>query len=313
MTDSPHFRRRDYLAPRHWPVWLGLGMLRVLVALPLPLQVRIGGALGRALGRLVGRRRQVAAANIELCFPQLSTNEKRRLLRAHLAALGQGLIELAMTWWAGDARLRRLSRVEGLENLAAALAQGRGVILLTGHFTCMEIASHMLALRAPYHAMYRRQSMALVDALVRRARESRSPRVFVREDPRSMIRSLREGAAVWYAPDQNYGAQHAVFVDFFGVPAATITTTSRFARSTGAAVVPYFPRRLPGAQGYVIEVLPALEGFPSGDDAADTRRINALLETQIAKAPEQYLWAHRRFKTRPPDMPDPYRSRPDWL
>lgn len=280
-----------------------------MAALPFPWQLAIGGQTGRWIGRVARRRRRIAEINLQLCFPELLPTQRADLLGAHFAALGIGLFETAMAWWAPDDKLRRLARVEGLEHLQQALDRGKGVILLTGHFTPLELGARFITWHQPFHALYRPHKNPLYEAVMHRERERRSRLPpLAREDLRGLLRAFKQARAVWYAPDQNHGIRNSVFVPFFGIPTCTITATSRLAALSGAAVVPYFPRRLPGARGYEVVIVPALEDFPSGDITADTRRINELLEHYIRKAPEQYLWVHRRFKTRPPGQPGYYDS-----
>lgn len=306
---SPSTRRFhwQYLAPRYWPIWLGLGLMKLMAALPFPWQVAMGGQIGRWIGKAARRRRRIAKINLELCFPELSPRQRSELLDAHFAALGIGLFETAMAWWAPDEKLRGLARVEGIEHLQRALDRGKGVILLTGHFTTLELGARFITWHQPFHAMYRSHKNLLYEAVMRRERERRSRfPPLPHEDLRGLLRAFRKGRAVWYAPDQNHGGRNSVFVPFFGIPACTITATSRLAALSGAAVVPYFPRRLPGTNGYEVVILPALDNFPSGDVVEDTRRINEMLEQHIRQVPEQYLWVHRRFKTRPPGSPSLY-------
>jgi Kdo2-lipid IVA lauroyltransferase/acyltransferase len=302
-------RRFDwrFLAPRYWPIWLGLGLMKVMATLPFHWQLAIGGRIGRWFGQFSSRRRRIAATNLMLCFPDWTAARRAAVLEAHFATLGIGLFEIAMAWWASDDTLHRLARVEGAEYLQRALDRGKGVILLTGHFTTLELGARFMTLLQPLHAMYRPHKNPLFESAQRQQREWRCQLPPLRhEDLRGLLRAFRQGHAVWYAPDQNHGPRNSLFVPFFGVPACTITATSRLAALSGAAVVPYFPRRLPGASGYEVVILPALERFPSGDLVADTRRINELLEQQIRRMPEQYLWVHRRFKTRPPGSPGVY-------
>jgi KDO2-lipid IV(A) lauroyltransferase len=294
-----------FLAPRYWGTWLGLGLLRLIHWLPYAAQLRIGAGLGALLGRLLGKRRRIAARNLELCFPELSPAERADLLNRHMRALGMGLPETAMSWWATNEHLIEMAEVRGVEHLQQAQLRGRGVILVTGHFTTMELAAHILFQHAEFDAMYRPMKNRLMDAMVERARRVRGNAVFSREDVRTMLRALKRGHAVWFGPDQDYGRRHSVFAKFFGVTAATITSTARFADLSGAAVVPFFPQRLPDGR-YLIEVFPALEDFPSGDAMANAQRINDLIEAQVRKVPEQYLWLHRRFKTRPEGEPRLY-------
>ena len=306
MSEAPGHRLAALLAPRTWPTWAGLGALRLVHALPYRWQLALGSAVGDLLYRFMPARREVARINLALCFPQLDAQARTRVLRGHFRSIGMSMAELAMSWWGNDARMTPLAEIEGIEHLQGALAAGRGVILLTGHFTTMELCSHILSAAAPFDAMYRPMRNAAMDWVVKRARDRRrNTTIFARDDIRAMIKSLKSGHAVWYGPDQDYGREHSVFAPFFGVPAATITSTARFARMTGAAVVPYFPSRLPDGR-YRIRVLPALEAFPTGDELADATRINALVEAAIVDCPEQYLWIHRRFKTRPEGMERPY-------
>jgi len=288
-----------FLAPRHWPVWLGLGVVRLVAALPYRLQMGLGRVLGGLLPRLSARRRHIAATNLRIAFPELGEAERERLLAAHFRSLGMGMVETAMAWWSSDRQLAPLARVEGLEHLQAALARGHGVLLLSAHFTSLEIGGRLLSLHAPFHVTYRRHETPLFEEVMRRARERNFERAIPREDVRGFIRSLKGGHAVWYAPDQNYGHKHSVFAPFFGTVCATNTGTSRLAKLSAAPVVPYFPRRLADGSGYVLHILPPLAGFPSGDPVADAARINGLIEAEVRLAPEQYLWIHRRYKDRP--------------
>jgi KDO2-lipid IV(A) lauroyltransferase len=284
-------------------------MMWLMSAFPFRWQVTLGRGIGRLIGKMARSRRHIAWVNLQLCFPEMSAEAREKLLEEHFAALGISLFETATAWWAPDKKLRGLAKITGLEHLDQALARGKGVILMTGHFTTLELGARFITCHQPFHAMYRPHKNPLYEAVMRRERErqSRLP-VLTRDDIRGMLRGLKQGHAVWYAPDQNYGALNSVFVPFFGVPALTITATSRLARMSGAAVVAYFPKRLPGVAGYQVTVLPALDDFPGADPAADALRINRLFEGYIRQAPEQYLWVHRRFKTRPPGCPNPYRN-----
>ncbi len=288
-----------FLAPRFWPVWLGLGLIRLIAVLPYGVQMASGRLLGRLIKAASRRRRMIASTNLRLCFPELDEAQRRDLLDRHFDSLGQGMVETAMAWWTPDQALRRLAHVEGLEHLRNALARGKGVLLLSAHFTSLEIGGRLLSLFVPFHVTYRRHENELFETVMRAARERNFERAIPREDVRGFLRSLKTGHAVWYAPDQNYGHKHSVFAPFFGEVCATNTGTSRLARISGAPVVPYFPRRRDDGSGYVLHILPPLEDFPSGDDAADAARINRLIEDEIRLAPEQYLWIHRRFKDRP--------------
>ena len=213
-----------------------------------------------------------------------------------------------MAWWAPDWKLAGRSTVVGLEHLDAAQADG-GVILLTGHFTTLELGARFLAMHRPFHAMYRPLNNRVFDVTTTRAREQRSQRPSVpKRDLKALIRTLRAGGAVWYGPDQTQlTGRNAEFVDFFGIPTLTITATSRLAQMGRAKVVPFYPMRLPGGR-YVVVIHPALEPFPGESPTIDARAINESLEEAIRLVPEQYFWVHRRFKKRPAGSQDLYRK-----
>ena len=295
------------LHPRHWPAWAAAGLLRASVALPQPARLSLGRTLGRIAWQAAGGRRRVAEANLRLCLPELDGGARRILVRRHFEAAATGVLEAALAWWGDPRRLLALAEPEGLEHLERLRRQGRGALVLTAHFTTLEIAAHLLSLLHPGRAVYRPLRSPVFDRIMRaaRARRVENGQVIERGDVRALLRALREGAAVWYAPDQDHGIHHGVFAPFFGVPAATVTATSRLARATGAAVVPYHPERTPEGR-YRLLIEPPLEDFPGPDPAADAARINALIEGWVRRVPEQYLWTHRRFKTRPEGMPDPY-------
>lgn len=272
--------------------------MRIAAILPVGWALALGGALGRRFGWIARRRRRIAAINLKLCFPELSDRQRRRLLDEHFAALGRAAFETALAWWASDERLKPWVRIEGQEHLERALASRRGVILLTGHFTTLEIGACFMTFYFTFHAMYRPHANPLYQNFMRRARERRTRMpALTRDDLRGMLRALREGHAVWYAPDQNYG-KNSVFAPFFGVPAYTITATARLAKTSRALIVPYFPERLADGR-YRVTILPPLEDFPGADVVAAVARVNKLIEDGARRVPEQYLWVHRRFKTRP--------------
>lgn len=252
------------------------------------------------------RRRHIAAVNLNLCFPELDEHQRALLLKKHFASLGMGLVETAMSWWTSDARMRKLARIEGLEHLQKALQQGRGVILLSAHFTNLEIGTHLLAIHTRFHAMYRAHKNPLFDTIMRRAREARCEKAIPSDDVRGMLNSLKQNIPVWYASDQNYGLKHSLFVPFFGIPAATNPSPVRLARLSGAPLVPFMIQRREERHDYLITLLPALQGIPSDNTHHDMLRISQLIETQVRKAPEQYLWVHRRFKDRPTGEPSLY-------
>lgn len=299
MSAATDTRLRHLLAPRYWAMWLQLGIVRMVCLLPYRAVMAAGRLLGRAAMPLLGERRRIALRNIELCFPDLDAARREALLRRHFQSLGMAVFEIGLTWWASDRKLDGLAHFEGLEHIDEVLSKGRGVILLSAHFTALEICGRMLARRVPLHAVYRPHRNPLLNEVMRRGRERSAEGTIRKDDIRQMIRALRDNIPVWYAPDQAYSGKGSELVPLFDIPSQTNTATSRLARMTGAAVLPFLPYREPDGSGYRIVVGAALEDFPSGDDINDTRRFHKLVERRIREVPEQYLWIHRRFKNIP--------------
>ncbi|UVJ42831.1 lipid A biosynthesis lauroyl acyltransferase [Pseudomonas sp. LS1212] len=308
--DRPRFKR-SFLHPRFWPLLLGLGLLWLIVQLPYRVLLRIGRGLGALMFCVAGERRRIAARNLELCFPQLPSVERQRLLKENFASTGIAFFEMAMSWWWPKARLARLAHIEGLEHLQAAARDGQGAILMAVHFTTLEIGAALLGQRHTIDGMYREHKNPLFDYIQRTGRERHNLESLAveREDVRGMLKLLRAGRAIWYAPDQDYGAKQSLFVPLFGIQAATVTATSKFARLGKARVIPFTQQRLADGSGYRLVIHAPLENFPGETEEADCLRINQWVEAAISECPEQYLWAHRRFKSRPPGAPKLYDKR----
>jgi KDO2-lipid IV(A) lauroyltransferase len=255
--------------------------------------------------RVAGKRRRIAARNLELCFPELAPAERETLLRENFASTGMAFFEMPISWWWPRERLSRLAHVRGLEHLQKAQEQKQGVILMSLHFTTLEIGAALLGQLHTIDGMYREHDNPVFDYIQRSGRERHNAdaTAIEREDVRAMLKVLRAGRAIWYAPDQDYGRKQSIFVPLFGIQAATVTATTKFARLGRAQVVPMTQRRLPGGKGYELVVHPPLEDFPGETEEADCLRINQWVERQVRACPEQYLWAHRRFKTRPEGEP----------
>lgn len=295
------------LGPRWWPTWLAIGIVRLLTGLPIRLQWALGSGLGRLAGLVARDRRNIVRANLRVCFPGMSPEAREKLTGDHFAALGRGLFETALAWFASDARLHPRFEIEGREHLDAALATGQGLLLLTGHFSTLEIGARIVCSKAglPFHAMYRPYNNALMDYFMHRWRERRSGRpALPREDLRRLVRALRDGGAIWYAPDQTLDPRMSVFAPFFGMPALSLTATARLARMGRARVLPFTPQRTAG--GWKVRFFPMIEDFPSGDDLEDATRINRALEEGIVQAMPEYFWIHKRFKRRLPGSPRIY-------
>lgn len=280
--------------------------MRTLSLFPYRVQLALGRRIGRLARHVAVRRRKIAERNIAACFPELDVDARERILRGHFESLGIGLAETALCWFADNRRLARLAQMEGLEHLRDALSAGHGVLMLSAHFTCLEMGARLLCLQTPLHVMYRKHENPLWEEILRRGRARHAEKVIQRTDVRGLIRSLRDNKAVWFAPDQAPRGKDRALVNFFSEPAHTNTATSRIAKITGAAVLPYFPERKEDGSGYRLIVGAPLENFPSGDAAADATLFNRIIEARVREVPEQYLWIHRRFKDRPPPLPDLY-------
>jgi Kdo2-lipid IVA lauroyltransferase/acyltransferase len=279
----------------------------MIARLPYPVQLILGGLLGKLMYWLMPERKRIARINIGLCFPELDESERNNLLKKNFKSLGIGIIELAMTWWGPGKRLRRLVQIEGIEHLQNALKKGKGALLLSAHFTTLEIGSRLITFYQPIAAMYRRYKNPLFGEILKRVRNNIFESAVLHSNVRGLVSCLKKNLPVWYAPDQNYQRRYCIFVPFFNIPTATITATSRIARLSGAEVIPFFQERLPGTKGYKLRILPALKDFPSGDDVADTTRINKLIEDEVRRLPEQYFWVHQRFKKMPDSMESRYK------
>ncbi|AZL67529.1 MULTISPECIES: lipid A biosynthesis lauroyl acyltransferase [Pseudomonas] len=305
--ERPRFRRQ-FLHPRFWALWLGLGLLWLVAQLPYRALLGLGRVLGALMYRAAGERRRIAARNLELCFPELSSDERQRLLKENFASTGIAFFEMAMSWWWPQARLARLAHIEGIEHLQAAQREGEGAILMAVHFTTLEIGAALLGQVHTIDGMYREHGNPVFDFIQRRGRERHNldSLAVERDDVRGMLKLLRKGRAIWYAPDQDYGMKQSIFVPLFGIPAATVTATSKFARLGKARVIPFTQKRLEDGSGYRLVVHPPLEGFPGETEEADCLRINQWVEGVLRECPEQYLWAHRRFKSRPEGEPRLY-------
>jgi KDO2-lipid IV(A) lauroyltransferase len=304
---SSRTRWRDALWwPTHWPSWIGVSILRGLARLPFGALRAIGRGLGALTVHLPGERRRVARRNIDACFPELDDDAREALLRASLRDLGMLFVEFAFAWFGSERALAKVAcTIDGLEHLEQCRRDGRGVLLVGAHFSHLELCARLVSQRIRIAGMYRVMDDAVFERAVLRARLRYAQAMFTKDDLRGTIRHLKRGGTVWYAPDQDMRGKDSVFVPFFGIEAATITATHHLARLSGAAVIPFFHRRNDDGS-YALRLEAPLTDFPGAGVAADTARVNACVERMVRAAPEQYLWVHKRFKTRPPGAPGVY-------
>ena len=286
------------------------GLAAGIARLPQSVLLAVGGALALLLSPFMRKRRRYARINLALCFPRLDARQRARLLRDNLRATVTGALELLRAWYAPSRSLQGLAEVEGLEHLRAATASGRGVLLFGGHITHSELAARLLqeVSGQPVHVVVRRNNHRCLEAMFDGARRRAFAGTIAKKDVRGLLRTLTQGGVVAYSADQNFNYQHA-FVPFFGLPAATLTATPDLARRGRAVVLPFWFHRDQNGR-YQLRVEAQWDGWPSNDPAADAARYMHELEHVVRQHPEQYLWVHRRFKTRPPGEPDVYRNAP---
>ncbi|MCK6376444.1 MAG: lipid A biosynthesis acyltransferase [Zoogloea sp.] len=290
-------------------------MSRILVALlwllhwlPLSVQAPIGRGLGKLLYWVIPARRKVTLTNLRLCFPALSEAERKALAKEHFALAGRSMIERGLAWFAPEARLRRLVRIDGEERLKALVDARQPVILLTPHFLGLDLGGTRMAISFNCVSIYARQKDPVIDRWLYHGRSRFGSQQLLRRDEsvRASIKAMKEIRPFYYLPDMDNGPHESIFVPFFGVPAATLSALPRLAKLGGAVVMPCITRMLPGGQGYVVELGEPWSDFPTADVDADVRRMNACIEDHIRTMPAQYYWVHRRFKTRPPGEPKIY-------
>ncbi|NIP19391.1 MAG: LpxL/LpxP family Kdo(2)-lipid IV(A) lauroyl/palmitoleoyl acyltransferase [Xanthomonadales bacterium] len=299
--------RRPSFAPRNWSGWIAVALFFLLGMLPQRVGIWLTEPLGPLLCRFATRRRKVAERNLERCLPELDEAERERILRGCFRSLARMIAETAWCWSPLRGRIKRIGQVHGLEHLFDAEEQGRGVLVLTSHNTCLEIGGCILGYTVQGRGVYRPMKNEVIEWYQnRRRRHYIEGGLIAKRDVRAMIRLLRNGGMLWYAPDQDFGPDQSVFAPFFGIQTATLLATYRLPKMTGCALVPMFPRYDRKRRRYDVYLYPALEDFPTDDPVADLSRINAVLERQVREEPEQYWWIHRRFKTRPEGEPPFY-------
>ena len=316
MTQTPGNKERKdaraddifhlaYLHPRYWLTWLGIGLSFIISLLPYRMILQLGRLLGRIVYRVARKRVHIARVNLQKCYPQLDASATEALLRKNFRSVGIGVMEVVIAWWWPRCRLESKVSYRGLEHLQA----GKGTILMVMHFTTIELAGRLITQRHSVDATYREHGNPVFEYIQRRLRHRFDPnsQLLGRRDVRGILRSLKGGRTVWYSPDQDYGIRNGLFVPFFGVEAATVTGTSRLAKSGNAQVVPMMVTRLDDAQGYEVCLYPPLADISSGDDYQDTLQLNRFIEQRVREHPEQYMWLHRRFKNRPEGEADFYR------
>jgi KDO2-lipid IV(A) lauroyltransferase len=288
----------SFFAPKYWPTWLGILVLRLLAFLPYKLGLSFGRLIGIILYHLLPKRRHVTEVNCSLCFPELTAAEREQFVKDVFKNNGIGIIETAWAYWGNKKRLIARTEYIGFELLDEALSLGRGVILLGGHYSQLDLGGLLFSVyKTPIATTYREHNNPLMDAMITKGRSSFSIPV-ERKKIREIIRKLKQNLIIWYAPDQDLGRKNSVFVPFFGQTAATITATTNMVRFNNSPIVCLHLRRKEDDSGYIMEIV-SVPDFPSGDEVEDARLMNLAVEAGVRKAPTQYMWVHKRFKTQP--------------
>ncbi len=299
MIKSPPFKK-SFLQPKYWLTWFGIGLLYILVLLPYPVIYWLGTRLGRFSKVFLKKRVQIAERNLELCFPQMPKSQREALVNKNFESVGMGLFETGMAWFWPEWRVKRWFKVSGLENVSMIQEKGQGILLIGIHFLTLELGARIFGIYTPGVGVYRPNDNPVMDWLQTWGRLRSNKFMIDRKDVKGMIRSLKAGEIVWYAPDHDYGPRKSVFVPLFAVDkAATTTGTYILARTSKPALIPFTPKRLPEGKGYKLIISPPVADFPVDNEENAAKAMNKVVEQEILRAPDQYMWLHRRFKTRP--------------
>ncbi|WP_108945523.1 LpxL/LpxP family Kdo(2)-lipid IV(A) lauroyl/palmitoleoyl acyltransferase [Shewanella halifaxensis] len=299
MVEKAQFSSHLY-HPKYWLLWLGVGFMRLTQMLPLAIQMKLGSGLGRLAMKLVGSRVNTARRNLELCFPDMPEAEIQQLLKQNFEETGKAVFDTANAWWWSDEKIQKHMTIKGKEHVEQTLANGQGVILFAVHCLPLEMGARIFGQFQPGVGVYRPHNNPLMEYLQVKGRLRSNKALVPKRDLRQMVRSLREPNVIWYTADQDFGRSSAIFIPFFNVPdAATITGATTLAKLGKAKVLPFFVERNSDDTGYNIEIQPALDNFPGENEIEDAKRGNKIIEQTISRNMSQYMWLHRRFKTRP--------------
>lgn len=300
---------RTFLHPRYWYAWVVLAFVRIACWLPNGMLWILGNTLGSLFSWFQSPARRVVERNIELCFPEMGPQERRKLVKKHLRLSGYAVVSLAVAWWAPKWRVRSFIKFRDQHHLDDALASGKNVILLAPHFIGLDMGGIRLSLERQAVSMYRQSRNLFLEYIFQRRSRFGGVVVERMSNLKTLLRYILQGLPFYYLPDQDMGERASVFAPFFGVSAATVTALSRIARSTNAAVIPCITRILPKGRGYEMRLYAPLKNFPSEDSLADAKQMNEEVEKWVREMPEQYMWSYRRFKTRPNNEPSLYNKK----
>ncbi|RTR40117.1 LpxL/LpxP family Kdo(2)-lipid IV(A) lauroyl/palmitoleoyl acyltransferase [Shewanella canadensis] len=299
MVEKAQFSAHLY-HPKYWLLWFGVALMRLTQLLPLQIQMKLGAMIGRLAKTLMGRRVNTAKRNLELCFPKMTVEEQQSLLKRNFEETGKAIFDTINAWWWSDEKVQRHMTIKGQEHVEQTLNDGHGVILFAVHCLPLEMGARIFGQFQPGVGVYRPHDNPVMEYLQVKGRLRSNKALVSKRDLRKMVRCLRNPDVIWYTADQDFGRSSATFIPFFAMPeAATITGATTLARLGKAKVLPFSVVRNADDKGYNIEILPPLDNFPGEDEIADAKRGNGIIEQIIMRNPSQYMWLHRRFKTRP--------------
>ncbi|MCF6319067.1 MAG: LpxL/LpxP family Kdo(2)-lipid IV(A) lauroyl/palmitoleoyl acyltransferase [Proteobacteria bacterium] len=284
---------------KYAPSWLVYGLIWLIAQLPYQLIILLGKGLGKLLLLILKSRKKVVAINLDICFPELSPLEKQSLVKKHFAELGIMLTQTIKAFLGTTKNIEKNALIKGSEHIEACLENNQGILLVAGHFTALDMGGKILCDKYSIAGMYREHKHPLTEYIVTKSRLNYANKMFKRDELRPIIKHLKAGGILWYAPDQDYRRGQSVFVPFFGKQASTITATHQMARLSKCKVLFFHVQRNQKPPYYTLTLSPAMENFPSKDPVADTARVNQGVEEMVNKNPAEYLWVHKRFKTRP--------------
>ncbi|MFP3014488.1 MAG: Kdo(2)-lipid IV(A) acyltransferase [Arsenophonus sp.] len=297
----------SYLYPQYWLTWLGIVLLYLSVSLPYPMIHLIGTRLGRFLKFILKKRLQIVERNLELCFPYMNEDKRKEMINKNFESVGMGLFETGMAWFWSDKRVQRWFIIKGQNNIKKIQLTGQGIIVVGIHFLTLELGARIFGILNPGIGVYRPNNNPVINWMQTWGRLRSNKFMLDRKDIKGMVRNLKKGEILWYAPDHDYGPRKSVFVPFFAVKyTATTIGTHILAKLAKPAIIPFIPKRLENAKGYELLIHPAITSLQQKDEKSTAIFMNKLIEKKIMQAPEQYMWLHRRFKTRPLGMQSLY-------
>lgn len=294
-----HHNKSSLYHPKYWLSWLVIATFRAVNTLPFKIQIIIGQKLGRLIRRFSTRRRHIVETNIKLCFPELNINEQQKLINDTFTQNSIGLFEISSAWWAKQKDLNERYEINGLEYINKFKKDGFGILLIGAHYTHLDLCGIMISQNIPLDIVYRKNNDPVFERIITSGRKKFFDEVLDRSKLRTIVQRLRDGRIVWYTPDQDFGGKHSIFAPFFGVNASTITTPARLLAMGNAKPISVHFCRDPHTHKYLINFKPIDRSYPTGDDYQDACILNRSIEEDIRQQPDQYMWVHRRFKTRP--------------